>query len=106
MAREVSSFVTIDVSSDWDTCYFIFCICTSHVFISYIVSSTWKFLGMKENLKILLIWRYVQYYIIKCNIRETCMRHSVAVQLTALYCKFSDVPCEQGEEMMSVVISG
>jgi hypothetical protein len=34
------------------------------------------------------------------------MRHSVAVQLTALYCKFSDVPCEQGEEMMSVVISG
>lgn len=47
-------------------------ICTSHyVFISYIVSSTWKFLDMKENLKVLLIWRYVQYYIIKVSRRDS-----------------------------------
>jgi hypothetical protein len=50
MTKEVSSCVTIDVSSDYDT----FFICTSHyVFISYIVSFAWKFLDMKENLKIL-----------------------------------------------------
>jgi len=49
-----------------------FFICTSHyVFISYIVSFTWKFLDMKENLKVLLIWRYVQYYIIKVNRRDS-----------------------------------
>jgi hypothetical protein len=69
MTKEVSSCVTIDVSSDYDTFPLI---CTSHyVFFSYIISSTWKFLDVKENLKILLKCRYIQYY----SIRSTEVIH-------------------------------
>jgi hypothetical protein len=49
-----------------------FFICTSHyVFISYIVSSTWRFLETKEILKVLLMCRYMQYYSVKVNRRDT-----------------------------------